>query len=190
MGALRRFVKARLRRFLLQVLEDDPIPRLRQKGAKIGNSVFIGPDVFIDERFAHFLTIEDNVVISARSMIILHDSAFNNVCGAPIKVARVTISEGAYVGVNSVVLCGVTIGAGAIVGAGSVVTKNVPSHCVAIGCPAKTHGKVSDFLSFLDARRAWNVPPWRIRTQVLTREEEELSYQAFVASLEAERHEE
>lgn len=187
MRALKRFVKRRLRDWVLEILRDDPIPRLRRKGARIGNGVFIGQDVFIDERFAHFLTIEDNVVISARSMIILHDSAFNNVCGAPIKVAHVTISEGAYIGVNSVVLCGVTIGKGAMVGAGSVITKNVPSHCVAMGCPAKTCGKVSEFLTFLDVRRAWNVPPWRIRAQVLTPEEEELSYQAFVASTEAER---
>lgn len=183
MGAMKQFVKARLRRLLRQVLEDDPIPRLRAKGARIGNGVFIGQDVFIDERFAQFLAVEDNVVISARSMIILHDSAFNNVCDAPIKVARVTIRERAYIGVNSVVLCGVTIGEGAIVGAGSVVTKSVPAHCVAMGSPAKVHGRVTEFLAFLDARRSWSVPPWRVRRRVMTVEDEERSYQAFVAGL-------
>ena len=187
MRALRRFLQKRLRCFLLQVLHDDPIPRLRSKGASIGEGVFLGEGVLIDERFVQFLTIEDHVVISARSMIILHDSSFNNVCDAPIKVAPVTISEGAYLGVNCVVLCGVTVGQGAIVGAGSVVTRNVPAHTVVMGCPAKTCGKVSDFRRFLDTTRAWHIPPWRTRKDTMSADEVERSYQAFVARMEMQR---
>jgi acetyltransferase-like isoleucine patch superfamily enzyme len=38
---------------------------------------------------------------------------------------------------NATILKGVRIGDGAVIAAGSVVTKDVPSHCLAAGVPAK-----------------------------------------------------
>lgn len=62
-------------------------------GATIGRDVFIGLDTVIDEGFAPLLTIEDGAVISARTFIVLHDSAFNNTCGLPIKVVGLQSSS-------------------------------------------------------------------------------------------------
>lgn len=42
-----------------------------------------------------------------------------------------------WIGVGVKILKGVTIGDGAIIAAGSVVTKDIPSHCMAAGVPAK-----------------------------------------------------
>lgn len=49
----------------------------------------------------------------------------------------VTICDNVWLGNNVCVMPGVTIGEGTIVGANSVVTKSLPSHCVAVGVPAK-----------------------------------------------------
>lgn len=156
-------------------------------GATIGRDVFIGLDTVIDEGFAPLLTIEDGAVISARTFIILHDSAFNNTCGLPIKVGRVTIKQQAYIGVNSTILCGVTIGRRAIVGAGSVVIKDVPDETVVFGCPAVVRGTLDEFRSRFELAMAhpsrykyWDILPWRDRKQTMAPEEIEASYQAFM----------
>ncbi len=56
--------------------------------------------------------------------------------------AGVSIRRGASVGARAVVLPGVEIGAWALIAAGAVVTKDVPSHALVVGVPAKQIGWV------------------------------------------------
>ena len=49
----------------------------------------------------------------------------------------VLIKEGAFIGINSVIMPGVTIGKHAVVGANSVVTKDVPDYVTVVGAPAR-----------------------------------------------------
>jgi acetyltransferase-like isoleucine patch superfamily enzyme len=55
----------------------------------------------------------------------------------PFKEGKVTIHDGAHIGIGAIIMPGVTIGEGAIIGAGSVVTRDIPPYCVAVGSPAK-----------------------------------------------------
>lgn len=50
------------------------------------------------------------------------------------------VKQGASIGSNATVLCGLTIGVGAMVGAGSVVTSDVPDHAIVVGVPAQVTG--------------------------------------------------
>jgi maltose O-acetyltransferase len=50
---------------------------------------------------------------------------------------NIIIEDGCWIGANVSIKGGVKIGENSIIGMNSVVTKNVPSHCVAGGCPAK-----------------------------------------------------
>lgn len=50
---------------------------------------------------------------------------------------KVSIGDGSYVGINSVIVGNVNIGKHCVIGANSVVTKDVPEYCVAVGSPAK-----------------------------------------------------
>lgn len=52
------------------------------------------------------------------------------------------VREGAAIGANATVVCGVTIGTWSMIGAGAVVTKDVPAYGLAVGVPAKTIGWV------------------------------------------------
>ena len=52
----------------------------------------------------------------------------------------ITLADDAWIGTGVIVLDGVRIGEGAVVGAGSVVTKDVPSHAIAVGNPARILG--------------------------------------------------
>jgi acetyltransferase-like isoleucine patch superfamily enzyme len=169
---------------------ESPVARLRRLGALIGTDVFIGPEVFVDEPFAPLLTIGDGAVISARTVIMLHDSAFNNVLGSPVKVAPVVIHANAYVGANSTILCGVTIGSRTIVGAGSVVTRDIPDDTVAFGCPATVWGTVGECGRRFTERAKepqrcayWQTPSWRERNHLFTPEEVHAQRSAVISRL-------
>lgn len=53
------------------------------------------------------------------------------------KNQKVSIGNGSYIGINSVIVGNVTIGKHCVVGANSVVTKDVPDYCVVVGSPAR-----------------------------------------------------
>ena len=74
--------------------------------------------------------ISDNVCIA--------DSDSHCIDGQKDKVmAPIIIGDHVWIGKNVTVLKGVVIGNGAVIGAGSVVTKDVPSHTVVAGNPAR-----------------------------------------------------
>ena len=54
------------------------------------------------------------------------------------------VGRGATIGANATVLCGITIGAYAMIGGGAVVTKDVRSHALMVGCPARRVGWVGE----------------------------------------------
>ncbi len=125
-----------------------PIELIRQRGGVVGNNIFIGQDVYIDLDYAFLFSIGDGAVISARTIIEMHDSSIANVKGVgKLKVGRVHICERAYIGANSVVLPGVRIGRGSIVGALSLVNKDVPDHEVWAGAPARFICTVDELIS-------------------------------------------
>lgn len=52
-------------------------------------------------------------------------------------MANTVIGKRCAIGINVIILCGVHIGDECIIGAGSVVTKDIPSHSIAVGVPAR-----------------------------------------------------
>lgn len=60
------------------------------------------------------------------------------------------IREGASIGANATIVCGITIGCHAMVGAGAVVTRDVPDFAMVFGCPASQHGWVGRYGERLD----------------------------------------
>lgn len=50
---------------------------------------------------------------------------------------KICIGDHVWIGCNSIILKGVNIGDGAVIGAGSVVTRDVPSHTMVAGVPAR-----------------------------------------------------
>ena len=53
---------------------------------------------------------------------------------------RTLIKKGTSIGANATIICGCTLGEYSFVGAGCVVTRDVPSHAIVYGSPAKLHG--------------------------------------------------
>jgi acetyltransferase-like isoleucine patch superfamily enzyme len=59
-------------------------------------------------------------------------------------MGSVVIQEGAFIGINAVILPGVTIGRNAVVAASAVVTKSVPPFTVVAGNPATIVKRYND----------------------------------------------
>ncbi len=106
------------------------------KGVHIGKNVEIGYMVIIDNRRPELITIEDQVTITSKCIVMGHDFSRRFRDNKEI-IGNVIIKKGAFIGMNSVILPGVIIGEGAIIAAGSVVSKDVPSNKTYGGVPAK-----------------------------------------------------
>jgi UDP-2-acetamido-3-amino-2,3-dideoxy-glucuronate N-acetyltransferase len=110
-----------------------------QKGAVIGRRVKISSHTFICEG----VKIDDFVFIGHGVMFIndKYPRATTETgdlqTEADWECIPTVVKQGASIGSNATILCGVTIGEGAIVGAGSVVTHDVPPGAVVAGNPAR-----------------------------------------------------
>lgn len=123
---------------------------LRQIGCHVGKNVFIGDFVRVDLHYASYITIDDEVQISAGCRLLCHkrnistyrlDSCYADL---PFKKAPIHICKNVALGQETFVMPGVTIGEGSVIGARSLVTKDIPAHCVAAGCPAKVIRKIEE----------------------------------------------
>jgi acetyltransferase-like isoleucine patch superfamily enzyme len=110
-----------------------------QKNAKIGKRCKISSHTFICEG----VTIEDEVFVGHGVMFINDpDPRTVNLDGTLQRdndwnCIQTLVKNGASIGSNATILCGITIGEGALVGAGAVVTTDVPPGAVVAGNPAK-----------------------------------------------------
>jgi acetyltransferase-like isoleucine patch superfamily enzyme len=110
-----------------------------QKGARIGRRVKISSHAFVCEG----VTIQDGVFIG-HGVVFINDKypRATTELGelqteADWECTPTWVKQGASIGSNATILCGVTIGERAIVGAGSVVTHDVPPGVIVAGNPAR-----------------------------------------------------
>jgi UDP-2-acetamido-3-amino-2,3-dideoxy-glucuronate N-acetyltransferase len=122
-------------------------------GARIGRDCNIGQNVFIgsDVRIGDNVKIQNNV--SIYTGVIIEDDVFlgpsmvfTNVINPRSHVPRrdeyqaTLAKQGASIGANATIVCGVTLGRYAFVGAGAVITRDVPDYALVYGNPARVQG--------------------------------------------------
>jgi UDP-2-acetamido-3-amino-2,3-dideoxy-glucuronate N-acetyltransferase len=123
------------------------------KNCKLGQNVHIGPHVKIGNN----VKIQNNV--SVYTGVTLEDNVF---CGPSAVFTNILtprsahprntedyfrktlVREGATIGANATIVCGITIGKHAFIGAGAVVTKDVSDYALVYGNPARLQGWVCE----------------------------------------------
>jgi UDP-2-acetamido-3-amino-2,3-dideoxy-glucuronate N-acetyltransferase len=132
-------------------------------GARIGNDCSFGQNVFVgnDVTIGNNVKIQNNV--SIYDAVHLEDNVFcgpstvfTNVYNPRSAVTRkneyrvTQVKEGATLGANSTIVCGVTVGKYAFVAAGAVINRDVKPYALMAGVPAKQIGWMSQHGARLD----------------------------------------
>lgn len=130
-----------------------------QSGAKIGKKCVFGQNVNVGNNVSigDFCKVQNNV--SIYEGVTLEDyvfcgpsMVFTNILDPKCKYPQVgtqyyvktLVKEGASIGANATIVCGITLGKHCLIGAGSVVTKDITDYALVVGVPGKILGWVSE----------------------------------------------
>jgi acetyltransferase-like isoleucine patch superfamily enzyme len=102
-----------------------------ESGARIGNRVTIKNGISIWDG----VTIEDDVFLGPNC--VLTNDTFPRSKIHFAEYEKTLIKQGASIGANATILCGIVIGKYCMIGAGAVVTKSVPDFALMAGNPAR-----------------------------------------------------
>ncbi len=122
----------------------------------IGRQCILGQNVFVANgvRLGNRVKVQNNVslysgLICEDDVFVGPSAVFTNVINPRSAIERkdqyrpTFIRQGASIGANVTVLCGIEIGAYAFIGAGAVVTRSVPDYALVVGNPARQSGWMS-----------------------------------------------
>jgi len=121
------------------------------KGARIGKDCVLGQNVFVAGIVGDGCKLQNNVSVyegvELGDRVFVGPSAvFTNV-KYPVPgmkadgYERTVVEDGAVIGANATIVCGVRIGRCARIGAGAVVTRDVPEMATVMGVPARERDK-------------------------------------------------
>lgn len=125
-----------------------------REGAKIGTNCVLSKDVYVDCnvkigdecKIQNSVSIYDGVTIESHVFVGPNASFTNDkvprAFNANWKITKTLVKQGASLGANCTIICGVVIGEYSMIAAGSVVTKDVPSYTLVAGNPAKIISKI------------------------------------------------
>jgi len=127
------------------------------QGCSLGQNVFVGNRVVIGNRckIQNNVSVYDNVTLED-DVFCGPSMVFTNVYNPRAAIIRkeeyrnTLVHQGATLGANCTVVCGVTIGHYAFIGAGAVVNKDVPDYALMVGVPARQIGWMSEYGEQLD----------------------------------------
>lgn len=129
-----------------------------QSGAVIGSDCSFGQNVNVSNyvRVGNHVKVQNNVslyegveledyVFCGPSMVFTNDlTPRAKYPKGSIGYKKTIVRKGATIGANATVVCGHELGAWCMIAAGAVVTKDVPSHALMAGVPAKQTGWVCE----------------------------------------------
>lgn len=127
------------------------------RGSRIGKNCVLGQNVVVGPfvRVGNNCKIQNNVslyygveledgVLCGPSCVFTNDKYPRAFIERRNEFLQTRVRQGATLGANATIMCGVTIGRFAMIGAGAVVTQDVPDHALVLGNPARQMGWVCE----------------------------------------------
>lgn len=126
-----------------------------RENSSIGQRCNIGKDVYIDKnvvigdgcKIQNSVSIYDGVKIGNDVFIGPHVCFTNDKLPRAFvddwKITPTLVKNGASIGANSTIVCGITIGEYSMIAAGSVVTKDVEPYTLVMGNPARPVARIN-----------------------------------------------
>jgi acetyltransferase-like isoleucine patch superfamily enzyme len=105
---------------------------LRLMGVKIGQRVYIAPNVLIDLLYPWLIELEDDCFLGMGCKLFAHEYTATH-----FRIGRVRVGRGSVVGAYSTIRAGVSIGSKVTVGFNSYVNRDVSDGETVGGVPAK-----------------------------------------------------
>ena len=114
----------------------------RLRGVAVGQNVFIGDEVYLENEFPEMIKIGAGTAIGLRTVIMAHVGR-PDVKTGPV-AGRVVIGKNVWIGANSFIATApgksLTIGDGAVIGACSVILQSIRPHAFVLPPPAQQVG--------------------------------------------------
>ncbi|MDX2285247.1 MAG: acyltransferase [Bacteroidia bacterium] len=126
--------------------------------SEIGEACSLGQNVFVASgvRLGRNVKIQNNVslyegVICEDDVFLGPSMVFTNIRNPRSGVVRkgqyteTYLEQGATIGANATIVCGIRLGRYCFIGAGAVITKDVPAYALMVGNPARQLGWMSEY---------------------------------------------
>lgn len=118
----------------------------------IGQNVVVSPNVVLGTN----VKVQNNVsiytgVVCEDDVFLGPSMVFTNIVNPRSAIIRrdeyveTIVRQGASIGANATIVCGITLGRYCLIGAGAVVIKDVDDYALVVGNPAKHIGWVSEY---------------------------------------------
>ena len=115
------------------------------QNVNVGNNVKIGDGVKVQNNVSIYEGVElENDVFCGPSCVFTNVTVPRTKYPVHGAYKKTLVREGASLGANCTIVCGVTIGKNAMIAAGAVVTKDVPDNALMAGVPARQIGWVDE----------------------------------------------
>ena len=128
-----------------------------REGSRIGEECVLSKDVYIDigavigDRVKvqngvsvyHGVTLEDDAFVGPH--VVFTNDLYPRSANDDFEIIPTLLQQGASVGANATILCGITLGRWSMVAAGAVVTQSVEDHVLVAGNPAVPIGMVCEW---------------------------------------------
>ncbi|MFO7998508.1 MAG: DapH/DapD/GlmU-related protein [Bacteroidales bacterium] len=122
------------------------------ENCNLGQNVVVSPGVVLGDN----VKVQNNVsiytgVVCEDHVFLGPSMVFTNIVNPRSAVVRrdqyvrTMVREGATIGANATIVCGIEIGRFSFIGAGAVVIRNVPAYALVVGNPARQIGWMSEY---------------------------------------------
>lgn len=132
-----------------------------REGARIGPDCRLGQGVYVDHDVTigartkiqngvsvyHGVTLGDDVFVGPNA--VFTNDRIPRADNTEWQITPTLVQDGASIGANATIVCGVTLGERCMVAAGSIVTRDVPPYGLVMGNPAR----LVDFVDRAGTRR-------------------------------------